>query len=62
MTKPKLNLPTDLLKSLATAKPAEQESATRAAVPASKAPAPKVHASNRPVRSTVAPRSTNRGK
>ncbi len=62
MTKTNLPVPTDLLKSLATAtRPAEQEGGTRPA-PAAKAPVFKVQTSNRPVRSTVAPRSTNRGK
>lgn len=63
MTKTNLNVPADLLKTLATAtRPAEQEGNTRGPATAPKAPAPKVHTSNRPVRSTLAPRSTNRGK
>lgn len=63
MTKPNLPVPSDLLKNLATAtRPAEQEGGTRTTAPAAKAPVFKVHTSNRPVRSTVAPRSTNRGK
>lgn len=62
MTKPKTPVPTDLLKSLSAAKPATQEASPRAGGPAAVAPAPKVRTSSRPVRSTAAPRSTNRGK
>ncbi len=63
MTKPKLPIPTDLLKSVATAKPAENEGGQPGAKNASKAPAPKVKASTKPVKSTMTQsRSTNRGK
>jgi hypothetical protein len=63
MANPKLPIPTDLLKTVANAKPAEQEAGQPGAKNVSKAPAPKVKASTKPVKSTMTQsRSTNRGK
>lgn len=62
MTKPKSPVPADLLKTLSAVKPTTQEASPRAGGPATAAPAPKMRTSSRPVRSTAAPRSTNRGK
>lgn len=59
----KLPIPTDLLKTVANAKPAEHEGGPEGAKNVSKAPAPKVKASMKPVKSTMTQsRSTNRGK
>ena len=56
-------VPTDLLKTVAKAKPAEAEAGQPTHKAAPKAPAPKVKASTKPVKSTVnQTRSTNRGK
>lgn len=63
MANPKLHIPTDLLKSVSEAKPAEHESGQPGTKNVSKAPAPKVKASTKPVKSTMTQsRSTNRGK
>ncbi len=63
MATPKLPIPADLLKSLSKAKPAEAETGQPGSKNVSKAPAPKVKASTKPVKSTVnQTRSTNRGK
>ena len=63
MTKPKLPIPSDLLKSVTTGKPAEHEGTKHSGSNVSKAPAPKVKASTKPARTTVThTRSTNRGK
>ena len=63
MTKPKLPIPGDLLKTVAAAKPVDHEAGQPGAKNVSKAPAPKVKASTKPVKSTVTQtRSTNRGK
>ncbi len=63
MTKTNLPSPMDLLKTLATAtRPTEAEGRNPAANTTPKAPVFKVHTSRRPVRSTLAPRSTQRGK